>query len=256
MLCALAPHAQGQHTQTSPEDAAFLNEVRENLSRAEQIAHRYSYKERRTDVHTNPFGRIGTGDTRVLEVYPSPNRQLTFRRVIERDGVPVPDAELREQEREYQQRATDIHARLSTEGFDARTARERDEAAARQRAKNRLDDILRVLVFNVKGHEVRNGVETVVVTFQGRPDAEPMTREGRMAKSFKRHRIRWLHRENLGRHAHDDDEARGRAGRLDADPGDLQRRRPRAAVPEAEDRLPGGMVRLQEDDAGSLSRWL
>ncbi|HEV8318479.1 MAG TPA: hypothetical protein VGQ10_13790 [Vicinamibacterales bacterium] len=191
MLCALAPRAQGQHTQTSPEDAAFLNEVRENLSRAEQLAHLYSYKERRTDVHANPFGRIGTGDTRVLEVYPSPNRQLTFRRVIERDGVPVPDAELREQEREYQQRATDIHARLSTEGFDARTARERDEAAARQRAKNRLDDILRVLVFNVKSHEVRNGVETVVVTFQGRPDAEPMTREGRMAKSFKG--TIWIH---------------------------------------------------------------
>jgi len=185
VLCALVAHASGQSDRTSPADSAFLNEVRENLSRAEQIAHLYSYKERRTDVHTNPFGRIGTGDTRVLEVYPSPNRQLTFRRVIELNGVPVTEAELREQEREYHQRASDIHARLSTEGIDDRTARERAEAPARQRAQNRLDDILRALVFDVTRREARNGVETVVVTFRARPDVLPTTREGRIAKSFK-----------------------------------------------------------------------
>jgi hypothetical protein len=191
MLCAVVAHAQGPDNQLSPEEDAFLREVRENLSRAEQIAHLYSYKERRTDVHTNPFGRIGTGDTRILEVYPSPNRQLTFRRVIERNGVPVPQAELRQQEREYQQRASDIQARLSSEGVDDRTARERAEAAARQRAQNRLDDILRVLVFDVDRREVRHGVETVVVTFRGRPDARPMTREGRIARSFKG--TIWIH---------------------------------------------------------------
>ena len=191
MLCALVAHASGQNDRTSPEDWAFLSEVRENLSRAERIAHLYSYKERRTDVHTNPFGRIGTGDTRVLDVYPSPNRQLTFRRVIERNGVPVAQDELRQQEREYQQRASGVHARLSTEGIDHRTARTRDEAAARQRAQNRLDDILRVLVFDVDRREVRNGVETVVVTFWGRPDAQPTTREGRIARSFKG--TIWIH---------------------------------------------------------------
>src|SRR2546428_7084640 len=120
VLCALVAHASGQSDRTSPEDSAFLNEVRDNLSRAEQIAHLYSYKERRTDVHTNPFGRIGTGDTRVLEVYPAPNRQLTFRRVIERNGVPVTEAELRQQEREYQQRARDTHARLFTQTLGSR----------------------------------------------------------------------------------------------------------------------------------------
>jgi len=191
VLCVLVAHASAQNDRTSPEDSAFLTEVRANLSRAEQISHLYSYKERRTDVHTNPFGRIGTGDTRVLEVHPSPNRQLTFRQVVERNGVPVTEAELRQQAREYQQRVSDIHARLSTEGIDDRTARERAEAAARQRAQIRLDDILRVLVFDVTRREVRNGVETVVVTFRARPDVEPATREGRIAKSFKG--TIWIH---------------------------------------------------------------
>lgn len=191
MLCALVVQARGQDSGTSPDEAAFLREVRENLSRAEEIAHLYSYKERRTDVHTNPFGRIGTGDTRVLEVYPSPNRQLTFRRVIERNGVAVSQAELRQQEREYQQRASDVHAGLSTEGIDGRIARARDETAARRRAQNRLDDILRVLAFDVTGREMRNGVAMVAVTFWGRSDARPTTREGRIARSFKG--TIWIH---------------------------------------------------------------
>jgi hypothetical protein len=191
ILCAHGAQALGQNPDTSFDEEAFLAETRENLSRAQQVTHLYSYKERRTDVHTNPFGRLGTGDTRVVEVFPSPNRQLTFRRVLERNGVPVPPAELRQQERDYQERAREIRARLAREGVDTRSARERDEAAARRRAQNRLDDVLRVLVFDVARREVRDGVPTVAVTFEGRPDARPTTREGRIAKSFKG--TIWIH---------------------------------------------------------------
>jgi hypothetical protein len=182
LLVAIGAGTPAQHGGAA--DEALLREVRENLARAQQVAHLYSYKERRTDVYTNPFGRIGTGDTRVLEVYPSPNRQLTFRRVIERNGVSVSDAELRQQEREHQQKVKEIRERLSREGTDIERQRERDEAAARRRAQNRLDDVLRVLVFEVARREIRNGVPTVVVTFRGRPESRPTTREGRIAKSF------------------------------------------------------------------------
>ena len=44
VLCVLVAHASAQNDRTSPEDSAFLTEVRANLSRAEQISHLYSYK--------------------------------------------------------------------------------------------------------------------------------------------------------------------------------------------------------------------
>ena len=72
-----------------PNSEALLAAARENLSRAERDDHLYAFKERRTDLHTNPFGRLGTGGTRVLDVYPSATRQLTYRRIIERDGTLV-----------------------------------------------------------------------------------------------------------------------------------------------------------------------
>lgn len=61
-----------------PDRDTFLREAREALARSQQVWHQYAYKERRTDVHMNPFGRMGTGDTRVLEVRPSLNSQLTY----------------------------------------------------------------------------------------------------------------------------------------------------------------------------------
>ena len=69
-----------------PDPHTLFKVVRENLVRAERETHLYLYKERRTDIHTNPFGRLGTGGTSLFEVYPSPARRLTYRRLIEKDG--------------------------------------------------------------------------------------------------------------------------------------------------------------------------
>ena len=56
----------GQVPQPLPDLETFSRTARENLARAERVAHLYAFKERRTDVHANPFGRIGTGGTRVF----------------------------------------------------------------------------------------------------------------------------------------------------------------------------------------------
>src|SRR5687768_11096255 len=89
VACALfAARGTGQSPDL-PHRESFLPEVREALTRSHLLWHRYAYKERRTDLHLNPFGRMGTGGTRVIDVRPSANPRLTYRRVIERNGVPV-----------------------------------------------------------------------------------------------------------------------------------------------------------------------
>ena len=74
---------RAQDARPLPDFQALYNAVRRNLTEAEKVAYLYAFKERRTDIHTNPFGRIGTGGTRVFEVYPSPTRQLTYRRLAQ-----------------------------------------------------------------------------------------------------------------------------------------------------------------------------
>jgi hypothetical protein len=169
-----------------PDRETFLREARETLGRSQQIWHQYSYKERRTDVHMNPFGRMGTGDTRVLEVRPSPNPQLTYKRVIQRNGVPVPKQELDRQDEEYRARVAEIEQRRA-EGDADRDERERHDLLARRRAQMVITDVLDTLRFDLVRREVRDGRPAIVVSFAARPDARPATRQGRIAKVFKGH---------------------------------------------------------------------
>lgn len=182
--CALfAAHSAGQ-TSDLPHRETFLRELRETVTRSQQLWHRYTYKERRTDLHLNPFGRMGTGGRRVTEVRPSADRRLTYRRVIERNGVPVPRSELDRQEAEYRERIDAIKRETAAEAADAEERRRRDENLARRRAQMLIDDIDKTLQFDLVRREMRDGRPAIVVAFTRRPGARPMTREGRLAGVF------------------------------------------------------------------------
>jgi hypothetical protein len=177
-LVALAAPLAGQSVDL-PDRDAFLREVRQNMARSQQLWHRYAYKERRTDLHTNPFGRMGTGDTRVLDVRPASDPRLTYRRVIEVNGVAVRQAELDRQDAEYRARA----ARIERE--DDRGDEQGDDLLARRRAQMMLDDVVNTLQFDLARRESRDGRQGIVVLFAAKPNAKPVTREGRAAKAFK-----------------------------------------------------------------------
>ena len=191
-----------------PDRDAFLNATRENLARSQQLAHHYAYKERRADFHMNPFGRMGKGETRVLQVFPAPNRQLIYRRVIERDGRPVPADDLARQDAEYRSRAEQVLRRLSRERTEDRSLRERDETLARHRAQMTIADVVNTLKFEIARREMRDGVPAIVVTFVPRPDARPNMREGKIARVFEG--TIWIHeaaREVMHVEAHAIDDA-------------------------------------------------
>src|SRR3712207_1755458 len=68
-----------------PDEEPFFAAARENLARSTRAQNRYAYKERRAELHMNPFGRLGTGGIRVYEVTPEPDGSAVTRRLIERD---------------------------------------------------------------------------------------------------------------------------------------------------------------------------
>ena len=181
--CLALAAGGGAQTTDLPDRETFLRVVRENMERSQQVWHRYAYKERRTDLHTNPFGRLGTGDTRVFAVRPSPNPRLTYRRLIEINGVAVSQAELDRQDAEYRARA----ARIEREDAQQNAAEQRiqDDQLARRRAQMVLDDVVNTLNFDLARRELRNGQAGIVVAFAAKPNARPMTREGRAARVFK-----------------------------------------------------------------------
>ena len=175
----LARHAVAQG-RPMPEPAAFYRAVRENLARSQRSTHLFAYKERSTDVHTNPFGRLGTDGTRVAEVYPSSRRRLTYRRVIEVNGTPVPPAELADQDRAYRAMATQALRELQQNPQPSAGQSERAE-----RAQRMIEDVVDTLQFTMEGRTTFNGTPAIVIRFEPKPTARPTTREGRIAQKFR-----------------------------------------------------------------------
>jgi hypothetical protein len=143
------------HTQqTLPDEEALFDSVRENMGRANREQHRYAYKERRTEVHTNPFGRLGTGDVVLYDVTPGAEPSITYRKLLEKNGKPVANTKVEKQERRIRQGPSSV------------------------------DDTVATLKFVIDRREMFDGRNAVVVRFAPRPDANPQTREGKLAKSF------------------------------------------------------------------------
>jgi hypothetical protein len=151
-----------------PEASAFFDAVRQNAARAQREQRRYAYKERRTDLHTNPFGRIGTGGTRVFDVVPAPDGLSLTRRLIERDNMPVTNGTL-----------------------------ERIETPPRRNpnTSRNVDDVVATLEFTLVKREMVDGHASIVVAFEPRPDAKPSTRQGRIARTFAG--TMWVHESAL-----------------------------------------------------------
>jgi hypothetical protein len=139
-----------------PDEESFFNAIRQNMARANREQQRYAYKERRTELHTNPFGRLGTDGVVVYDVTPGPAPNITFRRVLEKDGKPVTNSTPEKQERRV-----------------------------RASGRSTVDDIANVLTFAIDRRETIKGRSAIVVRFEPKPGAEAETREGGMAQAFK-----------------------------------------------------------------------
>jgi hypothetical protein len=148
--------AASQESRPLPDPEPFYAATRENAARAQAAQNRFAYRERRTELHLNPFGRLGSGGTLVYDVTPTADGGLE-RRLVERDGTTVTDAPV--------------------ERRPPRTPR-----PARQRST--VDDVVSVLRFSILRREVRDGRDVVTVGFEPRPGAEPETRQGELARRF------------------------------------------------------------------------
>jgi hypothetical protein len=156
-ICASASpfSVRGQERVVSMSDP-FFAAVRNNLSRSDREQYRYAYHERRSDVHTNPFGRIGTDGSLLYQVTPGDEYGIYHRLLVERDGKALSNE--------------------SKETIDRRGRSDTNPA---------VDDVVATLAFQINGYETSGGRKLMLLGFSPKPDAKPRTRQGKLAKAFK-----------------------------------------------------------------------
>jgi hypothetical protein len=142
-----------------PNHDAFVRATRDNLIRSQREQFNYAYKERRSELHVNPFGRVGTGGIEGYEVTPIENGTVILKKLIERDGKRVDDGDV---------------DRIKVK-----------EERRRQGRRTAMEDVVAMLTFKMARREMLNGKDTIVITFTPKSNGdEPQTREGRIAKAF------------------------------------------------------------------------
>jgi len=167
-----------------PDRQHFISEAKARVASNMARQAGFSCRERVTDVRFNPFGRMGTRGVAVADVYPGATEALTYRRIVERDGRPVPAEQLADQDRAYRARLDEWHRQLAREGRSERQARQRREIADRTRDEARLGEALDLYDFTIEGRETLDGRSAIVIAFSPRPNARARSREGRIARSF------------------------------------------------------------------------
>ena len=167
-----------------PDQDVFFAEVRARLASNDRIQSHVSFKERATELKLNPFGRMGTGPVVLTEVYPSANGGLTYRRVVERDGHPVPPAEIAEQDANYRRTLAEWQQRVARRARSEPDARSMQDADLRARDQAQLREALDLFVFTIEERSSWDGQPAIVIAFAPRKNKRPRSRKGRIASMF------------------------------------------------------------------------
>jgi hypothetical protein len=156
-----------------PDARAFLDEVRERIHTDDFLLDQYTFTEKQTERRLDGDGKVTKITSASYEVYPSAEPGHTYRKLVERDGKPLPVDDLAKEDRKQQEK----EARAAARSPEVQAERRRKEAQA-------IEELFRLYDIRVVGREAVEGREAVLVTFASRPGVETTTRAGKVLKKF------------------------------------------------------------------------
>jgi len=162
-----------------PELDAFVAEARKHLRSDRLLLSQYSYTQTETERRLNKDGSIKKVEVTMSEIYPSFEEDLTYERVISRNGKPLPAGEIEKRDREYDRKLDAYRRKLEKEGQNERAKRLAKEAEEKRKEDAAIDEAFRLYRFEMVGRERWGDLDTILLTFKARPDYKPKSREAK-----------------------------------------------------------------------------
>jgi hypothetical protein len=175
-LFAQAPAPLPLASSAAGDVTTLLKEVRRRIPLDADLQSGYLCLQRETEVKLDGDGRPVSRTTKDYELYPSVGGTPPFRRLIARDGVPVPSAELAETDRRHQ-------AELGASAAE-QNKRQRQEAEDRRDRQALVDEFFRLFDFRIAGRETFNGRAAILVDFTPRAGLTASSRTASVAQKF------------------------------------------------------------------------
>jgi len=182
-----AAHAQQEKPlpdKPLPELESLLKQVRKTLRTDRVLLSQYTYTEKSTQKSLDKNGRVTKTETEVTEVYPSLDEDLSYTRVISKNGRPVDAKELEKKDLEQQKKVVDRLAKLERETPAEKNKRLAKLAEEQRKEDETIDEGLALYTMSIKGREVVEGRDAIVVDFRGKPDFKAKTDGGKILKKL------------------------------------------------------------------------
>lgn len=172
-------------TSSVPNRDAFIAEVRARLRTDEELQTRYTYLEKRQQIRVSKLGKVQLGQTRLFQVYPSPEPGQTYRRLMSVDGVPLDPDVLKARDEARRKFLEDEAAARAQETPRERERRERKLAEARKEQQDTVDDVFRVYEIDLVGRETIDGHQAVVGSLEPRQNVSTRSSAGKYFSKFR-----------------------------------------------------------------------
>lgn len=182
-LCLLMAGGLPAQEPPLPAPEAFVVRSLEKLRSNDLVRVGYTYQEKETRYSYDSAGRVTKTRVRIYEVTPSPDPEMTYRRLVSEDGVQPADlakrdAEQRKKEREWL-------SRRELEGLDARQVRLRKQEIEERKEQAVIQELTAIFDIRLTRREAIDGRPAIVFSLEPRPGYKPQTPQGRIIKNFR-----------------------------------------------------------------------
>ena len=168
LVAALARAVDEEPARPLPDTASFIEEVRQNLRSDRVLLEQYTFTEKRIEQRLDGKGAVKKTKTETFEVYPSLEPGKMYRRLVSRDGVPLSEKELAEQDRRQEERIAKAERRRAEEDKDRR---EEERVVA---------ELPQIYDVELVGRETMDDRPVILVRFAPHPGYKAVTEGGKL----------------------------------------------------------------------------
>ncbi len=105
----------------------------------------------------------------IYEVFSSTVQEITYRRLVSKNGKPLAEAKLRKQDREHAQHVRKYARKSPNRGLPSQSELEASKAQALQKQERALHELFQFYEFTIQGRDFVEGHQTLILAFTPRP---------------------------------------------------------------------------------------
>ena len=162
--------ACGEDEKPLPGIDELLEKIRGNLRSDRYVLRNYTYNENQEIVELDKKGQPRKTQTRVFEIFPSTADEITYRKLVSKDGKPVVETRLRKQDQAHAERVRKYARKAQKRGGSVQSELEASEGEALRKQERALDEVFQLYEFTIRGRESVEGHQTLIVDFTPRPN--------------------------------------------------------------------------------------